>query len=220
MKKTGFFVLGGLLLLTLFVCPLALAADPGATDVMGKLTKDNPIIVDKAGKTIRLLAEVNGKYFFQPTRHAVVTKGGSNGDKSVLAAFAEPQAFCDGLLQIGAKPGENMTLANKETTRVKGDALDVTVTWPGAKKSYTLDEVIKDSNKKPIVMRFGGNLATAKDKKTGCLLCLDSCPVGIVSNEAYTYGAVEKRKEVTFMGNKDVLPKDGTQVVVTIKLKK
>ena len=47
---------------------------------------------------------------------------------------------------------------------------------------------------------------------------MDSCPVGIISNTTYTYGAVEKRNEVKFTGNADVLPEDGTYVAVTYTL--
>lgn len=61
-------------------------------------------------------------------------------------------------------------------------------------------------------------LIQLKTKKTGCLTCLDSCPVGIISNAAYTYGAVEERNEVEFTGNADVLPEDGTYVAVTYAL--
>jgi len=58
----------------------------------------------------------------------------------------------------------------------------------------------------------------AEEKKTGCLVCLDSCPVGIVSNATYTYGAVEKRGEVKFKGNASVLPADNTLATVTFKI--
>ncbi len=111
-----------------------------------------------------------------------------------------------------------MTLENKEVTKVEGSDFAVSVTWEGTGKSYSIDEVVLESNKKPIQMRFGGNLANANAKKTGCLLCLDSCPVGIVSNAQYTYGAIEKRKEVSMKGNNDVLPADGTRVIVTLRL--
>ena len=58
----------------------------------------------------------------------------------------------------------------------------------------------------------------AEEKKTGCLVCLDSCPVSIVSNATYTYGAVEKRGEVKFKGNASVLPADNTLATVTFKI--
>ncbi len=185
---------------------------------MPALTKDHPITYDKAAKTVSFLAEVNGKYFYQPTRHFAVWKDGSNGEKAVLRGLVPVDDFYSALIAIGAVPGNNMTLKNKEVTHVQGSSFAVSVTWKGADRSYGIDEVVIDSNKKPILMKFGGNLATARDKKTGCLLCLDSCPVGIVSNAQYTYGAIEKRGEVTMKGNKAVLPADGTKVIVTLKL--
>jgi hypothetical protein len=193
---------------------LSAAADAGIT-----LTKENPLQVDAAEGSVQVLGVVNGKYFFQGTRHAMIYQGGKFSDKAVFRSFASPQAFHDALLRIGLKPGNNMTMENKEKTRVHGDALDVRVTWPGAGRTFTLDEVISDSNGKPIQMRFGGNRKLCGEKNTGCLMCLDSCPVGIVSNAAYAYGAVEKRNEVTFQGRKEVLPADGTLVVFTVKRK-
>ena len=178
-----------------------------------------PLTVDKQNGSITLLAEVNGKYLLTPTRHAVVFKNGKNGDKSIFIGLADHKAFYDALIAIGAKPGNNMTMENKEITKVKGDLLDVTVTWNGAPRSYTLDEVIIDNNKKPILMRFGGNYEKAMSLNTGCLFCLDSCPVGIASNSNYTIGAVEKRQEVSFTGNKDILPADKTVVTFTVKKK-
>ena len=201
--------------LVFITCSLATASDQ-----LEGLTKANPIMVDQAKETVSLLAEINGKYFYTPTRHALVFEGGSNGNKSVFRALVNVGPFHNALVEVGAKAGENMTLQNKEKTHVQGDILLVTVTWEGADREYDLDEVITDSNGKPLVMRFGGNLPAALKKRTGCLLCLDSCPVGVVSNFTYTYGAVEKRGEVTFMGNGNVLPPDGSLVVIKLKKQK
>ena len=38
--------------------------------------------------------------------------------------------------------------------------------------------------------------------------------------KTYTYGAIEKRKEVVFTGNSDVLPEDGTYVAVIYSIEK
>jgi hypothetical protein len=195
------------------------ASGHGLATWESRLTKETIIVSEKEG-SLSLLAEVNGKYFYQPTRHCAVFRGGKNGDKSVFRAFVDHKSFYESLMRLGFKPGNNMTFENKERTFVKGDLLDVTVTWDGINKEYSLDEVIEDSNGNPIQMRFGGNLSNALKKKTGCLLCLDSCPVGIVSNASYTYGSVEKRKEVTFVGKKSVLPPDGSLVVIKIRPKK
>ncbi len=205
-------------LLLAFVVFAWVAASPAVAQDLG-LTPANPIKVEAKEHAVSILAQVNGKYLVQSTRHGVVFKDGKNGDKSIFIALVDPKGFYEALTAAGIKPGNNMTMDNKEKTSVQGDALDVTVTWKGAKKTYRFDEVVKDSNAKPIDIRFGGNLPAALEYKTGCLLCLDSCPVGVTSNATYTYGAVEGRKEVGFTGNKDVLPPDHSLVVITFKLK-
>ncbi len=188
----------------------------------GKKKGENltPLTVDKAKGTITFLAEVNGKYFMLPSRHFAVFKDGSNGDKSIFRSLADHTSFYKALKAIGGKAGENMTLKNKEKTKVEGDMLDITVTWKGAGRVYSIDEVVNESNGRPITIRFGGNLERAIKKNTGCLICLDSCPVGIASNSSYTYGAVEKRKEVSFTGNRKILPGDKELVSITVKLRR
>jgi ferredoxin len=202
--------------LVVFLTGPVMGADSGAGTA---LTKAHPLQVNAAEDSVQVLAMVNGKYFFEGTRHAMIWEGGKYDGKAVFRSLASPRAFHAALLQLGLKPGDNMTLENKERTHVQGDAVDVSVTWKGAPRAYTLDEVISDSNGKPLQMRFGGNLKLSGEKNTGCLICLDSCPVGIVSNAVYSYGAVEKRNEVVFKARKEVLPADGTLVVVTVKRK-
>lgn len=182
-------------------------------------TPTNPLKVDLRDRSVSFLAEVNGKHP-EPTHHGVVFRGGRLFRKAIFVGLIDPKTFHESLVSIGARPGNNVTMENMEKTFVEGDLLDVSVTWMGAKKTYRLDEAIKDSNGKPFAIRFGGNLAEAMKRKTGCLLCLDSCPVGITSNSAYTYGAIDKRKEVVFRSNKDLLPPDGSLVMITFKVKK
>jgi len=182
------------------------------------VTMSAPMKVDKENKTITVLAEVNGKYLTENTRHAVVFKDGKFGDKPVFRAFQNQNDFLQAMLEIGGVAGNNMTKENGETTYVEGQKIAMSVTWNGAPKSYDINEVISDGNKKTIDLRFGGNEKNAKELNTGCITCLDSCSVGIISNHAYTYGAVEKRGEVIFHGNAAILPKDGTLVAVTYKL--
>jgi hypothetical protein len=207
--------------LSLCWCVIVLGALPAeSASAKLALTKEKALSVDDKGRSVSVLAQVNGKYFYQTTRHGMVWAGGANGDKAVFRSFANDQDFYNALMKLGLKAGNNMTKDNAAKTFVEGDQLDVTVTWEGARKEYSLDEVITDSSKKPFQIRFGGNQKNALQFKTGCLLCLDSCPVGITSNANYTMGAVETRSEVIFKGNATVLPPDGTLVVVTVKAKK
>lgn len=189
-------------------------------DQVAGVSLENPIKVDKEAGTVTVLAQVNGKYFTQPTRHASVFLDGSNGAKSILTAYGTHEDFYNALIEIGAEPGNNMNPDNAATTHVEGTPIAMKVTWNGADKEYDVNEVIKDSNGNNISFRFGGNHDRALERNTGCLTCLDSCPVGIISNETYTYGAVENTKEVAFTGNKEVLPEDGTYVATIYSIAK
>lgn len=182
-------------------------------------TEEKPMIVDKENRTIKILASVNGKYLETSTRHGVVYDDGNFGRKSIYGTKVHEMDFHKAMLEIQAKPGNNMTLDNAAETHVEGDIMDITVTWDGADKEYEFGETIIDSNGNPFEFHFGGNEKVATEKHTGCITCLDSCPVGLISNATYTYGAVEKRGEVEFFGNKEILPEDGTPVIITYKIK-
>jgi hypothetical protein len=217
MKKP---IVSFIILSLLWCASIPVAALAAAGDSKAVLTKENPLRVNAQEKSVTFLAEVNGKYLSLATRHGIVFSGGKFGDHAVFRGHVSPKDFHNALLKAGGKPGNNMTLENKEKTFVQGDLLEVTVTWADAKRAYGIDEAIIDSAGKPIQVRFGGNIQNALEYKTGCLLCLDSCPVGITSNASYTYGAVEKRNEVTFKANGKVLPPDGTLVMIKVKARK
>ena len=181
------------------------------------------IIVDKEAKTITIQAEVNGKYFTESTRHGIVYSAGSNGEKSVLRGLNDEKEFYNALLEIGAVAGDNVTMDNmkaknsSEGVAVAGSKLNVFVTWEGLGKEIPFADIITATDVRPMDIRFGGNLEAAQSNNTGCILCLDSCAVGITSNAAYPTGTTQN-KEVDFYGNADVLPNDGTQVNVIFHL--
>lgn len=184
--------------------------------------KAKTLVVNKDKKTVTMTAEVNGTYFTEPTRHGIVYKGGSNGEKAILRGLADEKKFYKALVKIGAKPGNNlkaedMKAGPKDGKKAKGSKLDVTIRWKG-QKSMDFQKIIKSSKKYKTDFRFGGNLASAKKNNTGCVLCLDSCATGIVSDAAWPTGTTQN-KVAEFYGNKKVLPKDGTKVKVTFALK-
>ena len=185
-------------------------------------TASNELVVNKDKKEIIMKAEVNGKYFTESTRHGVVFKDGSNGEKAVLRGLSSEMEFYNALVSIGATPGNNVKMDNMKAdatngVAVKGSKLNVFVTWSGANKEIPFADIIKATDKRPMDIRFGGNLENAKEYKTGCILCLDSCAVGITSNAAYPTGSTQN-KLVQFTGDQSVLPKDGTRVSVIFRL--
>lgn len=225
MKQIAFSTILGVSLVTLLSgcsandtakTPTTIPA-PSTASSSTTLSQSNPIVIDKVAKTVKIYTEVNGKYFVEPTRHGIVFKDGSNGTKSVLKAWGNQNDFYNALIDIGAKPGNNLKL-DSVGVAVQGDPLDVSLTWAGASKEIPFGDVILDSTNKPFDVRFGGNQENAKSKNTGCILCLDSCPVGITSNAAHPTKDFDN-KIAEFKARKDVLPADGTSVIATFKLK-
>jgi hypothetical protein len=175
------------------------------------------MVVDKEKGVVKLYTEVNAKYFVEPTRHGIVEAAGSNGEKSVLKGFVKPADFYQALIDISAKAGNNVQLKSPAGTVVKGDILKVTANVDGT--DYDFSEIIKADPDKGWEPRFGGNLENAKAKNTGCILCLDSCSVGITSNSKYGYMEFADKK-VTFFGKQDILKEDKKPVIVSFEVKK
>jgi hypothetical protein len=190
------------------------------------VTKENPIFVDKENKVVKVYATVNGKYLVTPTRHGLNWIEGKYGNQSVLNAYANPLKFNEALMEIGATPavdkGGDMSkeFEMKDGKKyILGDQLKVTVTWDGAKKEYDINDVMVDSTGKKLVYRFGGNYDTQQAKMTGCYMCFDSCPAGITSNSNHPVGTFESG-QAEFHGNANILPADGTPLVLTYSIQK
>lgn len=203
---------------TLFLVLMIVGITTGCSKEEAIDDQKEVLVVSKEEKEVKITAIVNGKYFTEATRHGVVAIGGSNAEKSVLRGEANEIDFHEALMEIGAKPGDNVKLEDmSKGIKVDGEKLDVFVTWKGLGKEIPFNDIIKASDERDMDVRFGGNLVAAKEKKTGCILCLDSCAVGITSNSSYETGA---SKTVQFFGNPDVLPKDGTRVTVIFRIAK
>jgi len=176
------------------------------------------MVVDAENKQVRIYAEVNRKWVTEPTRHGVVTAAGSNADMSLFAAGGDALEFNKALFDIGGTAGENVKKESPAGTAVEGDALDITVAWDD--KEYAINDLVVSTGElggKDLAPKFGGNYEFQSVAKTGCLFCLDSCAAGITSNSAVGWKSFDTGK-VEFRGNGDLLPADGTPVVITFAL--
>jgi hypothetical protein len=149
------------------------------------LSREKPLSIDGDGRRVLIYSELNRESLHNKNPHwGVVSKSGKLADKGILNAFCEPLEFHDALVQIGAKPGNNLT--EKSTGQsVAGDRLIVSAILPNTGKEFNLGRIFRDSSGKGFSICFGGNRKTANDRNTGCITCLESCWVGITSNAAY-----------------------------------
>ena len=187
------------------------------------------LVVNREKGEIIIPAEVNGKYLVSPTKHAMSFYQGGNGEKSILRALVSELDFHQALLDLGAKPGDNIKIedmkakSSKEGKAAEGDKVSVFLTWEGSNGEIPLDDAVvsevAEGEPRPADLCFSGNLEFAKKNRPGCFICMDSCAAGIVTNAAWPTGALNN-KEVSFHGNGKVLPPDGTPVSVIVRLVK
>ncbi len=194
-------------------------AEPAPTSGIADPTEDTPITVDVENKEVRYLAEVNAVYFTELTRHGIVYAEGSNGEKAVLRGLGDEKEFYQALMDCGFEAGNNLTAedmkaAKGEGKSIEGDPLKVTIKWDGQEDIPFIDIINCTAGDYTPDFRFGGNLESAKKNNTGCVLCLDSCATGIVS-DAYWPTGTSQHEVALFSGKEDVLPADGTRVIVT-----
>jgi hypothetical protein len=198
------------------------AVPSGAADPASLPTKAHPLFIDLKKRQVLLYTEVNPKNWNKTNPHwGVVYQGGKLKDKAILSAFCTPGEFHEALMQIGTRPGNNLTL-NQTDTLVEGDEVTISVLRPDLNKSFSLEDILFDQIGKGFHIRFGGNLERAIKEKTGCITCLESCPVGITSNAAYPTIGPWKRfhsPSSLFKGKTENLPAiKGASVILIYEL--
>ena len=192
-------------------------------------SEDLSLTVNKEKGEVIIPAEVNGKYFVSPTKHALSYYKGGNGEKSIMRALVSEIDYYNALAEIGAVPGNNIKPedmkagSSAEGKSTEGSKLTVFITWEGSNGEIHLDDAVvsevANGEVRPLDIRYTGNLEFAKRSHPGCFICLDLCAAGISTNAAWPTGALNN-KEVSFHGNSKVLPPDGTRVSVIVRLVK
>lgn len=198
------------------------------------LSKENPMIVDRAKGEIRLLTQLkpsrfeDGWFTQLPGHHAVTWKDGEKSDEALFMAYVSDSDFYDAMVSLGAKPGNNLTVKawternnpDSEAAKapVKGSRVDISVFWKGLEKPTPLKEILLDPSGRGVDMRFGGHKSLIPVWNSGCIVCMQSCPGGKISNHNYTLSDYAKGKAM-FKPDYSVIPKGGRAGVVIFRLK-
>lgn len=185
-------------------------------------TRQRPLMEDHPSRTVKMYAELSLEHLTRTTAHwGIGYAGGTLADKFILVSPARPEEFHDALVRIGARPGNNLSM-DSYGEFVAGDALAVSAVWPGLKVALGLKDIFHDEAGKGFSIRFGGNRQAAFTHKTGCLTCLESCPVGITSNMVYPHIRSFQRSIMPnsrFRGRPETLPrKDAFPLVINYSL--
>jgi hypothetical protein len=188
------------------------------------------LIVDRQHREVRIPATVQpsamSRAFGVKGHHAIVWRGGRAWPWALFVTEASDHDVRAALDSLGAKRGENLTEdswnaredpANHEPDkRVEGTPIDVFIEWNG--RRVPLAELLAEKGKRAPALdfRYGGNERFQKDFKSGCIVCLYSCPGGAVGNHAHPIRDWVRDGPV-YKSNPDKLPKKGTSVTVILK---
>ncbi len=126
--------------------------------------------------------------------HFIVWQQGKAAPNALFETYASDSAIYDALLKAGAKPGNNLSIDSWEMIsksnskepdkRVEGSLIKVS--FSHGFNSFGPKDLLEDLNSNKFDFRFGGNSDFISHWRSGCVVCLQSCPGGKIGNHTYT----------------------------------
>ena len=130
-----------------------------------------------------------------PGHHLVTWEGGRAGPKALLRTAASDAEVLDALEALGAQPGDTLSEASwtyrddperpEPDARATGSALEVRVTLPDGRE-VPIEALLEDLDGHGFAWVLAGNRALIPVWKSGCVVCLQSCPGSKVANRNAT----------------------------------
>jgi hypothetical protein len=162
--------------------------------------------------------------------HAITWEKGRAHRCALFISDVSDHDLRAGLEAVGARAGENLTMDSwnarddpnnpEPDKRVAGTPVDVFVEWPGSKGRRPLADFLLESGKQAPLLdfRYGGNERFQKDFRSGCIVCLYSCPGGAVGNHAHPIRDYV-RDGIVYSSRREALPRAGTRVNIIFKVR-
>lgn len=157
--------------------------------------------------------------------HALVYAGGASSDRSLFVTSVPDTTLARLFRDLGAEDGGGVPMAAwnlrwvplvpQPDARVRGTRMTVMVSWEG-RPPVPLESLLQDPGGRGVEFRFGGNEDQNHHWHSGCILCLYSCPGGVISNAAYTIRDHQRSRTRFWPGPE--MPADGTPVVLSFTL--
>jgi hypothetical protein len=192
-------------------------------------------VADRAQREVRFTATVQpdamDRMFGVKGHHAIVWKGGRAKRWALFAADVSDHDVRVALDSIGARRGENLKPeawtrredpSNPEPDRrVEGTPIQVLVSWKGSPGAVPLSTLISEEKQTAprFDFRYGGNEAWQKEFRSGCIVCLYSCPGGAIGNHAHSIRDYV-RDGVVYASLPNRLPPAGTKVTIILRIAK
>lgn len=187
-------------------------------------------------REIELPATVSRKAFERellgmgmPGYHLIVWKDGGAAVAALFRAEVSDTQVLDAMERLGAQPGNALGMATWEERKdpsskapdqvIQGPPVEVLVRVPGRPALVPLDRILEDPGHRGFDMRFGGHRANIPKWKSGCIVCLYSCPGSKVGNARYTVRDWVKGTTRFRVREDAPLPEDGGRVGIVFRLR-
>lgn len=159
--------------------------------------------------------------------HFIVWDNGRAAEAALLRARVSDVQVLEAIESLGARPGDGLPTetwtARHDTDdpapyeTITGPPVRIEILVPDRETPLTLKEILEDPGGMGFDMRFGGHRANIPEWRSGCVVCLFSCPGSKVGNARYTVRDFVE-EDTGFRPRTEVLPADGTEVTVRLTL--
>ena len=155
--------------------------------------------------------------------HAIVWEKGRASGKALIETEASDSDILAALVEAGAVPGNNLPRDTwlkrndpdnpSPDMKVEGSQVAFSIRWDGLEEPVSLDSILEWDEPATFLPRVGGHADQIPYWKSGCVLCLFSCPGGKTSNAGATIRQ-QVHGKVTWHAREDNTPPDGTPVEI------
>ena len=189
-------------------------------------------VIDRARGEVRLPAVVQPGAMERPFgvrgHHAVVWEGGRSKTWALFVSRVSDGDVRAALESLGASGGENLTPAtwtarhdpanSEPDKRVQGTPVDVFVEWDGRRSPLASVLAERGRPGADLAFRYGGNQAWQAEFRSGCIVCLYSCPGGAIGNHRQTIRD-SVQNGVIYASLPERLPPAGAKVTIILKVR-
>lgn len=186
--------------------------------------------VDPDQKEIRIAAVAHPSRFKRtgmPGYHFLVWGKGRAAGNALFTTPVDDRAVHAALVRIGALPGNALGMDTWEARsdsnnsapdkQIEGSPVRIALLWGDRNRLTPLADLLQDPAGRGFDFRFGGHADNIPIWKSGCVVCLYSCPGAKIGNAAYTIRDYVN-KTTAFRIREDRFPPDGTPVTLVFRL--
>jgi len=188
------------------------------------------IEVDRRLGEVRISATIYPSAMTRPFgvkgHHAIVWKEGRAAPWALFRSDVSDHQVRLALHTLGAKPGENLTAESwnerrnpkspEPDKRVEGTPVSVSVRWANGSEEPISKLIAEKGGPAGLDFRYGGNERFQPQFRSGCIVCLYSCPGGAIGNRTRTIRDYV-RQGVIYSVRNTVVPAKGTRAIIILK---